>query len=451
MFFYISKAFGYGSMAIDGNYVSVDWLLFGQRCPFDFKEPEMTETRDPIVQNALKAVSSAQVTRRALIGGAGAVSVAAILAACSPGGGAKTLTAAEDLSDTEKTLIWDNWPYYMDGEDGSFPTLNAFRAKSGLDVTYNINVDDNNSYFARIKNQLASGTDTGADTFCLTDWMIARLISNGYVQELNYANMPNVTANLNPAFKAELGSFDPGRKYSLPWKGIISGIGYHKANYKKLTGKDAPTSVEDLWAPELKGRVEVLSEMRDTLGVMMMGAGVDISAFTADDYYNALDLFTAKVSDGHIRSIKGNSYVEDYKSGDAVAGIVWAGDMVSANIELGSDDLGVVLLDSGSTFSCDNFVVPMGSAHKKNVEAVIDYYFSPDVAAELAMAGIYYVTPVIGAREIAIQKDPALANNELIFPTDEIYATKLKQFRPLTPKEDNEFSKAWSNASNGVV
>ncbi|MEY2694566.1 MAG: hypothetical protein RL142_914 [Actinomycetota bacterium] len=413
----------------------------------------MTEpVKDPIVREALKAAKAAEVTRRAVIGGAGAVSLTALLAACAPGGAAKkTLKAAKDLSDTEKTLAWDNWPYYIDGEDGSFPTLKAFEKKTGIKVDYSISVDDNNTYFAAIKNQLAAGTATGADTFCLTDWMVARLINNGYVQELDYANMPNVTSNLIPSFKAELGQFDPGRKYSLPWKGIIAGIGYHKANYKKLTGKDAPTSLDDLWAPELKGRVEVLAEMRDTLGIMMMAAGVDPQKFTSDDFYNALDLFTEKVSSGHIRSIKGNSYVDDYKSGDAVAGIVWAGDLVGANIEIGSDVLGVVLLDSGSTFATDNFVVPMGSAHKKNVETVIDYYFDPAVAAELALAGVYYVPPVAGVKEEVIKKDPVLATNELIFPTDETFATKLKQLRPLTAKEDNEFSKAWSKAANGVV
>ena len=399
----------------------------------------------------LQTPNASLITRRAVIGGAGAISVAALLAACSPGGGKKTLAAAKDVSDTEKTLIWDNWPYYMDGEDGSLPTIKAFEKQTGIKVTYNINVDDNNTYFARIKNQLASGTDTGADTFCLTDWMVSRLIDNGYVQELNYDNMPNVTKNLNPAFKDKFGAFDEGRTHSLPWKGIIAAVGYHKANYKKLTGKDAPTTLEDLWAPELKGRVEVLSEMRDTLGIMMLAAGVDISKFTSDEFHAALDLFTEKVSSGHIRSIKGNSYVDDYKSGDAVAGIVWAGDLVGANLELGSDDLGVVLLETGSTFACDNFVIPMGSAHKKNVETIIDYYFTPEIAAKLALAGVYYVTPVMGTREIVIKEDPALANNELIFPSDEIFATKLKQFRPLTSKEDNEFSQAWSKASNGVV
>lgn len=409
------------------------------------------QPEDPQLREVVKAALSSKVTRRAVIGGAIATSAAALLAACSPGGGKKTLKPAKDISATDKQVTWDNWPYYMDGEDGSFPSLKAFQKESGIKVHYNIKIDDNNTYFALIKNQLASGQDTGADTMCLTDWMVARLIDNGYVRELDYSLMPNVTKYLNAAYKDQFGSFDPGRKYSLPWKGIIATIGYHKANYKKLTGKDAPTSVEDLWDPRLKGKVEVLSEMRDTLGVMMMADGIDITKFTSDEFYATLDKFKKHVSSGQIRSIKGNSYIDDFKNGDAVAGIIWAGDLIGANIELGSEDLGVVLVETGSTFACDNFVIPMGSPHFANAEAIIDNYFRPEVSAQLALAGVYYVEPVDGVKEIVAAKEPALGSNPLMFPTAEMFATKLKQFRALTASEDKDFSKAWSDASNGVV
>ena len=413
-------------------------------------------SEDPMFQQAL-AFAKSPVTRRTVLAGAGATSVAAFLAACAkPGGSTQGLTPATDVSDTEKTVVWDNWPYYIDGEsDQSFPTIKAFEAQTGIKVTYNINVDDNNSYFARVKNQLMAGKDTGADTVCLTDWMVSRLITNGYVQPLDYANMPNVTANLDPAFNGaagSFGSFDPGRKFSLPWKGIIAAIGYHKANYKKLTGKDAPTSVEDLWAPELKGKVEVLSEMRDTLGIMMMADGIDIANFTADDFYNTLDKLKAQVVAKQIRNVKGNSYIDDFNdAGDAVDGIIWAGDLIGKNIELGNDALGVVLLDSGSTFACDNFVIPMGSPHATNAEKIMNYYFDPEVAAKLALAGVNYVPAVAGTKEIVVAQNPSLGNNELMFPSADTYANKLHSFRPLTPKEDNEFSTAWSDVISGVA
>lgn len=380
-----------------------------------------------------------QITRRSLFAGAGAVSVTALLAACAG---------------PSKTVAWDNWPYYMDGEaDGSFPTLKDFEKKTGIHVNYTTKIDDNNTYFASIKNQLAAGTDTGADTFCLTDWMVSRLIQAGDLAKLDYKNLPNVTANLDPAFKGanSFGAFDPDRTYSLPWKGIIAAIGYHKTNYKAATGKDKPTSLEDLWAPEVKGKVEVLSEMRDTLGILMLAAGVDITKFTADDFNAALTLFKSKVDSGQIRGVKGNSYIDDYVNGDAVVGIVWAGDLIAANLEMDTPELDYVLLDTGSTFATDNFVIPKGAKNKAWAEAVINYYYDPAVVAKSTMGGVYYIPPVKGVQEIVAKSKPDLANNELMFPSAETYATKLHHFRPLTDAEDKQFTQAWSDASNGVA
>jgi len=407
----------------------------------------MSNPQNPLLHD-LKAVATSPVTRRTVLAGAGIGAAAMTLAACSPGG-AKHLSPAKDLSSSQHVVTWDNWPYYMDDNDNpQSPTIKGFESQTGIKLTYRTNVDDNNSYYARIKNQLLAGKDTGADTFCLTDWMAARLINGGLVQPLNYKLLPNVTKNLDPEFKGVKWSYDSDRAYSLPWKGIIAGIGYHKENYKALTGKDAPTSVADLWAPEVKGKVVVLSEMRDTLGVLMLANGVDISKFTADDFNKALDEFKGYVKSGQVRGIKGNSYVDDLKNGDAVIGIVWAGDVVATNTELGKEVLGVLMPETGATFACDNYLIPMGAQHAANAHALINYYYTPEVAAELALSGVFYVTPVVGAKEIAMAKNPAIGSNELIFPSD---YSKLHQFRPLSPKEDNQFSKAWSDASNGVV
>jgi spermidine/putrescine transport system substrate-binding protein len=411
----------------------------------------MNQPQEPVIAELIRSAKAHQITRRSALASAGAAAAMATLAACAPGASAK-LSPAKDFSATEKEVTWDNWPYYMDGEgDGSFPTLNAFTKQTGIKVNYPINVDDNNTYFARVKNQLASGKDTGADTMCLTDWMAARLIANGYIQDLQYDLLPNVTKNLDPAYGGKNYLWDVDRKNSLPWKGIIAAVGYHKEAYKALTGKDAPTKLEDLWVPELKGKIVVLSEMRDTIGVMMLAKGIDISSFTKTDFENTIDEFTQLASDGQIKNIKGNSYVELLKDGtEAVAGIVWAGDLVATNDELGNDALGVVLLESGSTFACDNFLIPMGSRHAANANTLINYYFDPAVAATLATNGVYYVSPVAGAKEAAQSMNADIANNPLIFPSADDYKT-FSQFRPLTPEEDRAFSKLWSNATNGVL
>ena len=85
--------------------------------------------------------------------------------------------------------------------------------------------------------------------------------------------------------------------------------------------------------PELQGRVGVLSEMRDTMGLIMLSQGVDISGSSWGDteFQNALDVFAEQVSNGQIRNIKGNSYADDLKNEDTLAAIVWSGDITAIN------------------------------------------------------------------------------------------------------------------------
>jgi spermidine/putrescine transport system substrate-binding protein len=209
--------------------------------------------------------------------------------------------------------------------------------------------------------------------------------------------------------------------------------------------KTPVNTIEDLWREDLKGRVVVLSELRDTLGVIMLGQGADITAFTSDDFYNALDTLTAKVSEGQIRNVKGNSYSEDLVNEDALAGIVWSGDITVLNAEAGYEKWKFVLPESGGTFWNDTFIIPIGSPRKTNAETLINWYYDPAIAAELA-AWVNYVTPVKGAYDEAIKIDPALAENQWIFPNADTLK-KVHIFRSLSDAEESEFQAAFQ----GVV
>jgi spermidine/putrescine transport system substrate-binding protein len=167
---------------------------------------------DPMVRQAQQATMG----RRTLLAGAGAGAAALALAACSTGGAAKP-SAAADISDTDKTIRWDNWALYIDVDAaGKYPTLEAFTTETGIKVAYTEAVDDNNTYYGKVKDQLALGKDTGADVACLTDWMVGRLIRFGYLQGLDHANIPNLS-NLLPSLQNV--DFDPDRSMSVPWQG----------------------------------------------------------------------------------------------------------------------------------------------------------------------------------------------------------------------------------------
>ncbi|MEY4410252.1 MAG: hypothetical protein RLZ99_725 [Actinomycetota bacterium] len=405
--------------------------------------------QDPMMRQLVQMARGKMLSRRATLLGLGGTAAVMSLASCAADT-KSALTPAEDLSDSEKVLVWHNWPLYMDGEDdGSYPTLNRFMSESGITVEYMMEIDDNDTWYAKVKDQLALGTDPGFDVACPTNWLVNRMIGLGYLQTLDNANLPNKVANLAPAYLGDAN--DPERTLSVPYQGIIGGIVYNKKMYKEATGKDAPASLADVWAPELKGRVGLISEMRDSVGLTLLSQGIDITSeesLTEDAFNAAVEFIAAQVSSGQIFNIKGNSYGEDLVNGNIIVALAWSGDTTILNAEVGEERFGFVVPDTGSTISSDSFVVPMGSAHKKNAEALINYYYDPVNAAELA-AYVNYVTPVVGAKEEMLKTDPELAENPLIFPSEE-FLSNVHAFRALSGQEEQRFATAWQNVLLGA-
>jgi spermidine/putrescine transport system substrate-binding protein len=381
----------------------------------------------------------AQLTRRNVLRGAGGAGVAAALAACGTGGGgsdSKPEAAVKDTSAKDKIVRWANWPAYLDYDEKTkkYPTLEKFQQETGIKATYAEDIDDNDSYYGKVQGQLKNGDDIGKDVIVLTDWMAARMIRQGYVQELDLAKIPN-SKNLNP--KLQDVDFDPGRKHSLTWQSGYAGIGYRKDK----VGRELKT-LDDLWAPDLKGKIVVLSEMRDTVGLIMMSQGVDISKdFSEDDFNKALDVLQKQVDSGQIRQVKGNSYLDDLRSGNAIAAIAWSGDILLAQFEEEDPNYVFTLPETGGTLWSDNLMVPIGSPHKTNAEKLMDFYYRPDIAAEVA-AYVNYICPVEGAKDEMEKIDPDLVDSPLIFPTEEDLA-KVKVFHSLTPEEETTYSEAF--------
>lgn len=390
---------------------------------------------DPMIRALIAQARRSGLSRRGLLAGAGAGATALALAACSAGGQAKP-SAATDKSASDPTLNWANWAAYIDENDaGEYPTLLAFQEETGITVNYDVAVDDNNTYYGKVKDQLALGQDIGADTVCLTDWMVARWIRLGYTQKLDHANIPNLS-NLTPSLADP--DFDEGREFSVPWQGGFAGICWNK---EAIPGGLA--TVDDLWNSDLKGRIGVLSEMRDTIGLIMLQNGVDISGEWGDaEFEEANELLREQVESGQVRNIKGNSYLEDLKNEDTLAAICWSGDITVINAEAG-DKWEFAIPTAGATLWNDNFLVPIGSPRKTNAEKLINYYYEPEVAAEVA-AWVNYITPVVGAKEAAMAIDPELAENQLIFP-DEDTLSNAHIFRTLTPAEEQKYQAAFQS------
>ncbi|WP_460461630.1 ABC transporter substrate-binding protein [Arthrobacter pigmenti] len=391
----------------------------------------------------LRQLVVAQMSRRRLLAGAGGLTLAGMLAACGTGGtptspGSGSAGAVVDKSAKEKIVNWANWTLYLDydSEAQTYPSLDAFTKKTGIQANYSEDIDGNDSYFGKIQGQLAAGQDFGQDIVTLTDWMTARMIRLGYTQELDRSNIPNAK-NLLPNLQDV--DFDPGRKHSLTWQSGFAGIAWNK---KAVPG--GLKSVSDLWNPELRGRVEVLDEMRDTLGLMMLENGVDIGGKWGDNEFdNALDDLNRQIANGQIRQVKGNSYKQDLISEDALAVIAWSGDITQLNFEQG-DKWEFILPEAGGTLWSDNLMVPVASPHKTNAEKLMNFYYDPENAATVA-AWVNYISPVEGAREAMEKVDPSLVDNPLIFPTDE-YLANAHVVRTLDADEETKYNDRFQKA-----
>ncbi|MFL4474920.1 PotD/PotF family extracellular solute-binding protein [Paeniglutamicibacter sp. MACA_103] len=399
--------------------------------------------RDPAIRALILQAQRMQLSRRKLLAGAGGLGLAAFLAACGTGGtggsaGNSTAAAVADMSESDKNIFWANWTLYLDYDDAAknYPTLDAFAKRTGIKTHYAEDIDGNDSYYGKVQAQLAAGQDIGQDIVTLTDWMAGRVIRQGFTQELDHANIPNIK-NLLPSLQDV--DFDPGRKNSLTWQSGYAGIAYNKAKYPK-----GLRTVSDLWNPDLKGRITVLDEMRDTMGLLMLDNGVEISSGWGDtEFAAATDVLSKQIANGQIRQVKGNSYKEDFISGDAIAGIVWSGDITQMNFE-NDDQWEFVLPDAGGTLWSDNLMVPVGSPRKTNAEKLMDFYFEPEIAAQVA-AYVNFISPVQGAKEAMEKIDPELMENPLIFPSEADLA-KAHVFRSLSAEEETNFNSQFQTA-----
>jgi len=368
-----------------------------------------------------------RLTRRGFLAASGAGAAGLALAACGTG----SSTSEKDEASPDGTVDWSNWIAYIDIDDdtGARPSLERAQSELGITVNYVEDINDNNEFLAKVRPTLEQGRSIGRDMVVLTDWMAGLWITNGWVEELDKGNIPNA-GNLIPALQSP--AFDPDRKYTIPWQSGFAGLGWNTPLLQELTGKTSLSSVDELWAPELKGRVSVLSEMRDTIGVIMLWQGNDPANFTDDQYDQALAELQKQVDSGQIRQVQGNDYLTSLEGGDVIAVIGWSGDVVSLG-----DDFGFALPESGGTLWTDNIMIPQVAGDKADAEKLINFYMDPANAAEVA-AYVNYLTPIAGTQEAMQQLDPELAESEWIFPSDE----KLSEatiFQPLDEETDAKY------------
>jgi spermidine/putrescine transport system substrate-binding protein len=339
------------------------------------------------------------------------------------------LTSACGRGAGGRTLRISNWPLYIDGR-----TVALFERATGIRTEYTEDINDNAEFFARISEPLRRGQSIDRDIIILTDWTAGRLIELGYVAPLIPGKFPHKTNLLDDLTQVD---FDPGRRYSVPWLSGMTGIGYNP----ERTGREL-TGVEDLFDPRLKGQVTMLTEMRDTLGLVMLGMGRDPARCTRADVEAAAARVKQARERGQIRKFTGNDYAEDLAAGNIAAALAWSGDIQG----LAADNPGLRWLApaEGAILYSDNMMIPKSSDRQDLAMAWMDYVYDPRHSARI-VAGAPYLSPVKGAAAELARIAPELASSPLVNPPAELRA-RLHVFRTLSDAEATDYNRIFQDA-----
>ncbi|MGH2714991.1 MAG: polyamine ABC transporter substrate-binding protein [Thermoleophilaceae bacterium] len=380
-----------------------------------------------------------EISRRRLLrrGAAGALSVSALsyLAACGSetggggDGGGEPETKTIEKGEISDSLYFANWPLYIEEDRG---TLKEFEQEYGTKVKYVEEVNDNVEFFGKVRQQYDRGDSGGRDIHVVSDWMAARMHTLGYVQDFDKSQLPNATKNVIARLKSP--PFDPNRDFSMPWQSGLGGIIYRKDLVKR-----EPKSVDDLFDPDYKGKVTMLTEMRDSVGVVAASLGHDPEKASVDQIMEAIDKIGEASDSGQIRGFTGNEYTKDITKGDSWLIIGWSGDAVQLKVD--NPNVEFLVPETGAHLWTDNMQIPVGAPHAFTAQKMIDFVYRPEVQADIAEY-VNYICPVEGVKEILAKRDPALAENQLIFP-DDAFLENTFIFRELNPEEMREVDEAF--------
>ncbi len=338
----------------------------------------------------------------------------------------------------DRRLVISNYPIYIDpSKDGVPGSVERFSKETGIALSYREDINDSQEFFAKIQPDLAAGRSIEPDLFVVPYWLADRLIHLGWLEPLPLKQMPNLR-HLSPALRNP--SWDPQQRYSLPWQSGIAGIAYNL----EVTGREL-TGVDDLFDPNLRGKVGFLSEMRDTMGLLMLADGQDISRPSWSAAQRSFDRMEKARESGQIRAFTGNDYQADLLAGNFAACMAWSGDV--AQLVLEQPKLRFLVPETGGVLWADVMVMPRGARHREAVATWLDWVYDPRNAARIA-ASVQYITPVEGVRQI-LADDPAtraLALNPQMFP-DAAMQARLHVFGHLNPDEEARFDERFARIS----
>ena len=363
----------------------------------------------------------------------------------SPGAGSrarwsapKAATPIPEITHPKVTIgnwTFSNWPLYIDKD-----VLKEFDTKYGGHVKYVEDINDNDEFYGKVRQQLQADQPIGRDIVTLTDFMAVKWVRNRYVEALDKKNIPNVVKNLVDNLKSV--PYDKKRDFTVPWQSGAVGLGYNP----KKTGREL-NSINDLFDPAFKGRVTMLNEAV-RLGLVdaaRHGRGPDDRQDRPDPAARSRRS-TRPATPASSAASPATTTRPTWPRATSGSRSPTRGHRPAPERQPGPE---VRLSRRGRDALHRQHDGPEAKAeHIYAAEKMMDFVYEPEVAAKLAIY-VNYLSPVKGVKEIVEKTDPEIANNPLIFPSDEIRA-KLHPYPALSDTDERTMKEAMAKVTGAM-
>ena len=320
------------------------------------------------------------------------------------------------LSKQTLTLNVYNWGEYIsDGSEGTLDTNKAFEeycaSELGLKVKVNyVTYTSNEDLYAKLSTGAVS-----YDVIIPSDYMIARLASEGLLEELDFSNIPNYEEAITDDFRGLY--YDPENKYSVPYTYGMVGVIYN-ANVVD----EADTGSWDLmWNPKYADEIAQFNNSRDAFGTAMYKLDLDVNTTDTAVWDQAFE---------ELKKQKALSpkYVMDeifnlMESGEMAIGAYYAGDYLTmADNQASSVDLQFYYPDNTNLF-VDAMCIPKGCQNKSLAEAYINFMLSRDVAIANAEYICYASPNRLVYTDETYKEDMGAEAYDILYPSDFDFAS----------------------------
>ena len=297
-----------------------------------------------------------------------------------------------------------NWGQYIsDGTDGTLDVIAAFEeAYPHIDVQYST-YESNETMYAKL-----SGGGITVDVIIPSEYMIARLINEGMLMELDFSNIPNYQY-VDESFKNT--ACDPENKYSVPYTWGTVGILY---NSKYVDEADV-TGWELMWNEKYAGKILMFGNSRDAFGIAQYMLGYSVNTTDKDELQECAaklaeqkPLLQGYVMDEIFSTMENEeAWIASYYAGDCY-------EMIESNPNLKF----YFPQHQGFNMFIDSMCIPTCCSQKEAAELFINFLCDPEISGQ-NMNSLGYSTPISAAK---VYIDEEMVQSELTYPSADILA-----------------------------